>query len=148
MYDQTVIYYKVIILAAFPAITAIKATTANTAITANTATTATKVTTAIKAITATTATTATTVTTTTIATTATTVTGLPTDPSTDVTSVTAPFAAVPISLRKPLKNRPTDGMIWYLRCSHLGKEALESMVKRAIGDEIEAFTILQYSDCV
>src|SRR6266566_3259497 len=94
-------------------------------------TTVIKATTAITAITATKATTA---------------TGLPTNPPAVVTSVTAPSAAVSISSRKPLKNRLTDGMTWYLRCGHLGKEALENMVKRTTGDEIEASTTLQCSD--
>ncbi len=76
------------------------------------------------------------------ATTATTATGLPTDPPAVVTPVTAPPATVPISSRKPLKNRPTDGMTWHLRCSHPSKEALESMVKRATKDKIEVFIIL------
>jgi len=38
-------------------------------------------------------------------------------------------------------------MTWHLRCGHPGKKALESMVKRAIGDEIEALITLQYSNC-
>src|SRR6266566_5827496 len=78
---------------------------------------------------------------------ATTAMGPSTDPPAVVTPVTAPPAAVPISSRKPLKHRPTDGMTWHLRCGHPSKEALESMVKRATGDEIEAPTTLQCSDC-
>ena len=39
-------------------------------------------------------------------------------------------------------------MTWHLRCGHPGKEALESMVKRAIEDEIEAPTTLQCSDYI
>ena len=89
MYGQTVIHYKAATPAAFPATTATKATTANTATTATTATTV------ITAITTTTATTA---------------TGPPTDSPAVVTSVTAPLAAVFISSKKPLKNRPTDDM--------------------------------------
>src|SRR6266566_406647 len=112
MYGQTVIHYKAATPAAFPA---------------NTATTATTATTVITAITTTTATTA---------------TGPPTDSPAVVTSVTAPFVAVPISLRKPLKNKLINGMIWHFHCGHPGKEAFESMVKRAIGDEIEASTTL------
>ncbi len=83
----------------------------------------------------------------TTATTTTTTTTVKTDPSTAVTPVTAPPATVPIFSRKPRKHKPTDDMTWHLRCGHPGKKALESMVKRAIGDEIEALITLQYSNC-
>ncbi len=115
MYGQTVIHYKAATSTAF---TAIIATTATTATKATTATTAT------------------------IATMATTATGLSTDPPVVVTPVMAPSVAVSISLKKSLKHRPIDGMTWHLRCGHLGKEALENMVKRATKDEIEAPTTL------
>ncbi len=121
MYSQTIIYYKAVLLATFPATTAI------TAITVTTANTATIVITAI---------------------TATTVIGPPTNLSTVVTFVTALLTAVSIFLKKPLKNRPANGMTWHFHCGHLNKEAFESMVKRIIGDEIEALTILQCLDCV
>ena len=117
-----------VLLAAFPATTATTATTAITATMVTTVTTATTATTATMAITA--------------------IIGPPTDPSTVVTSVTALSAAVLISLKKPLKNKPTDNITWHLRCSYLSKKAFENMVKRATEDKIEALTTLQYLDCV
>ena|SRR6266566_7899364 len=76
------------------------------------------------------------------ATTATTATGFSTDLLTVIIPVITSSATVSISLRKPLKNRPIDSIIWHLRCSHPGKETLENMVKRATKNEIEALTTL------
>ncbi len=115
MYGQTVIHYKAVLSTVFPAIiviTVIKVTTVTIVITVITAITVTMA------------------------------TGFSIDLLTVITSIIALFAAVLISLRKPLKNRSTDGMIWYFCCSYLSKEVFESMVKWVIRDEIEVLITL------
>ncbi len=102
MYGQTVIHYKAVIPTVFPATTVIKA---------------------IKVITATTAIIIIIVIITIIT------TGLLTNAPTVVTFVIISLITVSISSRKPLKNKPTDNMIWYLRCGHPSKETFKSMIK-------------------